>query len=202
MIKIHPTAIIGKNVNIEENTEIGAYCIIGNNVTIGKNTKIFSHVSIGTDAEYRNTPPHKNAGVIIGENCVIREFVTINNNVTDQKTKIGNDCYLMTKSHIGHDSVLGDFVSVCSSAIVGGHSKINNYCYLGLNSVLHQFSELSEFCLVGAQSFFKGSSAKGLIWVGVPAKAIKVNIIGIERNVKNLEERKKIIEEAQKNLGK
>ena len=37
---IHPTAIIGKNVNLGSNVEIGPYAVVDGNVKIGDNTKI------------------------------------------------------------------------------------------------------------------------------------------------------------------
>ena len=37
---IHPTAIIGNDVNLGSDVKIGPYVIIDGNVTIGKNTEI------------------------------------------------------------------------------------------------------------------------------------------------------------------
>ena len=37
---IHPTAIIGKNVTLGSNVEIGPYTVVDGNVKIGDNTKI------------------------------------------------------------------------------------------------------------------------------------------------------------------
>ena len=44
--KIHTTAIIAKEAEIEENCFIGPYCIIGKNVKLGKGSKLFSNVTI------------------------------------------------------------------------------------------------------------------------------------------------------------
>jgi UDP-N-acetylglucosamine acyltransferase len=198
--KIHSTAIIGNNVEISSGVEIGAYSIIYDNVKIGKNTKIYSHCVIGSDIEYKGRTPANDAGVIIGDNCIIREFVTINNNITEHKTKIGNGCYIMTKSHIGHDSILGDNVLVCSSAIVGGHSKIGNFCYLGLGSVLHPFSEIDDLSLIAAQAFFKGKSPKGILWAGIPSRAININIVGIDRNIEDENYKQELLKNAKEFL--
>ena len=43
---IHETAVISKNSQIDETTNIGPFCVIGDGVTIGKNNKLISHVSI------------------------------------------------------------------------------------------------------------------------------------------------------------
>ena len=43
---IHETAVISKNSQIDETTNIGPFCVIGDGVTIGKNNNLISHVSI------------------------------------------------------------------------------------------------------------------------------------------------------------
>lgn len=58
----------------------------------------------------------------------------------------------------------------------------NEMLNFGLNYSVHNRSELSDYCVVGASSFFKGYFAPGLIWAGVPAKAIKINEVGIQSN--------------------
>ena len=92
--KIHATAVIHETAKIGQNVEIGAYAIIGQNCIIedgckigesaniqfshiGKNTRISPFASIGgepQDLGYKG----ELTGVIVGENCWIREFSTIN----------------------------------------------------------------------------------------------------------------------------
>ena len=45
-MKIHPTAIISPDAQLEEGVEIGPYAIIGSDVKIGKNTIIGPHTVI------------------------------------------------------------------------------------------------------------------------------------------------------------
>ena len=88
---VHPTAIIGKNVQLGKNNYIGAYCIIGEN------------------AEHRgnwNTTPNK---VIIGDNNVITGLVTIDGGM--EETIIGNNNFLMKHSHVGHDCIIHNHVT-------------------------------------------------------------------------------------------
>ncbi|MCD4651338.1 MAG: acyl-[acyl-carrier-protein]--UDP-N-acetylglucosamine O-acyltransferase, partial [Candidatus Cloacimonetes bacterium] len=109
---IHPTAIIGKEVKLAENVEIGPYCILDGKVSIGEGTRLISNVRIesetiigknntffhsaviGTapqDLKYKGEPTK----LIIGDNNTIREFVTINRSATmDEDVVIGNGCLL------------------------------------------------------------------------------------------------------------
>lgn len=185
MNSIHNTAIIADTVNLGKNVIIGPYCVIVGNVNIGDNTKISSHCSIGTPGESIHPAGACLPSVSIGENVTIREFVTINSSLGEfgATTIIGDNCYLMTKSHIGHDATLCDSVVVSSGAKVGGHSVIGSYSYIGLNACTHQRSKLGSYCILGAMGFYKGESVDGVTWAGVPAKPIKVNIHNIEKNV-------------------
>jgi UDP-N-acetylglucosamine acyltransferase len=189
---IHKTSIIGKNVKIEKGVEIGPYCIIGDNTHIMKGTRIYSHAVVGTDPEHLGLDPasyDKSFTTIIGENTTIREFATVNAGMPGDKTTIGDNCYIMTKSHIGHDSKISDNCVISSGAKIGGHSTIGSFTYIGLNATTHQRSIIGSYCMVGAQSFYKGQfKVDGVIWAGLPAIPKKVNFVNIQKNSYNFEE--------------
>jgi len=180
MIQIHPTAVVETD-DIGDGTYIGPFTYISKRVTIGKNCKIYS-ASLGLPGEHPNAAEDRGGGVWIGDDVEIREYVTINTPIFGSTTFIGNGCYLMAKSHVGHDAVLGYRVVLHTGAVIGGHSKIGKYCYMGLNCSTHPFAELGNFCIVGANAVFKGESSPAIVWVGVPAKPIKVNSVGLERH--------------------
>ena len=95
MSNIHNTAIIGKDVKLGDNIEIGAYCIIEGNVEIGdgcilsnnvvikasknsyvkigKNNRFFSFCVIGTEPQ-DNKFIGEPSNVEIGDNNIIREY--------------------------------------------------------------------------------------------------------------------------------
>ncbi len=181
---IHRTSIV-ESQNIGKNVHIGPFTYISKRVIIKDNCKIIGHASIGNPAQYKETRfEDEGHSIIIEEGTEIREFVTINL-PTFANTVIGKNCLLMANVHIPHDCEVGhDNVFVVGAAI-GGRTKIGNYCYFGLNCSVHNKSEIGDYSVIGASSFFKGITKGGLIWGGVPAKAIKINQIGIERNAPN-----------------
>lgn len=166
------------------------------NFSYGKNVKIYQWTSIASDAEHTSRQTNPDGIVYIGDDCVIREFVTINAPV-EESTVVGSHCYLMSKSHVGHDARLGDGVVLSDGACVGGHSQLGNGVYMGLNSSCHQFSKLADYCMVGANSFFKGESPPGIIWAGVPARPLKVNQVALDRSSLSFVEKEEIIKNAQ-----
>src|SRR5579885_2834332 len=91
----HPTAIIDPAAKVHPTCKIGPYCTIGSDVELGENCELISHVviegpttigsgnrffpfsSIGLapqDLTYKGEPTR----LEIGDNNVVREFVTLN----------------------------------------------------------------------------------------------------------------------------
>lgn len=178
---IHSTAIV-ETTNIGSDVYIGPFCYVSERVVLGDGCRLLGHSSIGNPAQYKSAR-FEDAGnpIIISEGTEIREFVTVNL-PTYGVTKIGKNCLLMANVHIPHDCEIGNDVVFVVGAAIGGRTNIGNHCYFGLNSTVHNKSELGDYSVVGASSFFKGKAPAGLIWAGVPARAIKVNSVGIERN--------------------
>jgi UDP-N-acetylglucosamine acyltransferase len=178
---IHPRSIV-KSKNIGKGTYIGPFCFISERVIIGENCRIVGHSSIGRPAQWVGAPKDQGNPVIIKDGTEIREFVTVNAPVEDI-TEVGENCYLMANCHVGHDSVLEDEVVLVVGAALAGYTHIGRCCHLGLNASTHQYANLGAYSMVGANSFFKGTSPEGIIWAGMPAKPIKVNLHNIRKNV-------------------
>ena len=154
---IHPTAIIADSVNlgvnvtigpfsvIDKNVIIGDNCFIGNNVTIGRDTtigekcKIFHSSSIGEVPQDLKYGGEKTL-TKIGNNTIIREFVTINKGTSELgKTQVGSNVLLMASTHVAHDCLVGDNVIMSNLATLGGHVKIGRWAILGggINSSIY-----------------------------------------------------------------
>ena len=153
---IHPTAIVGDNVELGDNNYIGPYCIIGDKAEHKK---------------YWDKPLGK---VIIGDNNIITGLVTIDAG-TEEPTIIENDCFIMKHAHIGHDCIIQNNVTISCGAKIGGHSIIKEKSNIGLNAVLHQFTTIEKGCMIGASAFIKGLTEEYLKYAGVPAKKIGIN---------------------------
>ena len=180
MVNIHKSSVV-ETTDIGEGTHIGPFTYVSKRVKIGKNCRIYS-ASIGLPGEHPNGAEDKGGLVIIGDNVEIREYVTINTPLFTERTLLEDGCYLMAKSHVGHDAWLKERVVLHTGAIIGGHSTIGRYCYMGLNCSTHPFAVLGDYCIVGANGVFKGESPSAITWAGVPAKPIKINKIGLDRH--------------------
>lgn len=180
MIEIHPTAIV-ESKDIGNCTYIGPFTYVSSRVKIGKNCKIYN-ASIGLPGEHPNEHKDKGGIVVIEDNVEIREYVTISAPIFGDITYIEKGCYLMAKSHVGHDAHLKERVVLHTGATIGGHSVIGRYCYMGLNCSTHPFAKLGDYCMVGANGIYKGESPDAIVWAGVPCKPLKVNFVGLDRH--------------------
>jgi len=165
---INNTAIIDSNAKISKNVSIGAYSVIGPNVQIGEgtvvqshvnitgntvigvNNKIYPFVSIGNDPQDLKFKGEKNF-LEIGDNNLIREYVTINPGTEGGggKTKVGNNCLFMVSSHIAHDCIVGDHVILANNVPLGGHAHVDDHAIIGGNSAVQQFTRVGKFAMIG-----------------------------------------------------
>jgi UDP-N-acetylglucosamine acyltransferase len=154
---IHPTAIIYPNVIIEPDVYVGPYCIIG------------------APAEWKGYE-HCEGLVTILSGARLTGLVTIDSG-TERRTIIGKGCYLMKHSHVGHDAILAENVTLSCGAKIGGHSVIERNCNIGLNAVIHQKLRIPEGCMIGASAFVgkKSILRPYYKYAGVPVKEIGSN---------------------------
>lgn len=192
---IHPTAIIEDGVSIGQGNYIGPFCIIRVGTTIGDNNRFESHCCIGSSAEHRDYMREETmgCGVTIGDNNIFREYVTINRG-TFRETQIGNNIIMLRGSHLGHDVIVEDKVTLSCNVLIGGESYIMEGVNMGLGAICHQYSILGAYSMIGMGGIVTKSSSilPGEIYVGNPVKFLKKNIIGLERNGID-EERLKIL---------
>ena len=186
--RIHPTAIIGEGVELGDENVIGPYSVIVGPCRIGSGNWIGPHVSIGGPAEYRGGPhpvgwegEQSGHGVVIGDRNTFREFVTVNQGYEDENTVVGDDNYLMGRSHVAHDCVLHDNITLTSAVQVAGHCHIWSWANLGLSAVVHQRSVLGPGVMVGMGSVVRKEIGPFTTVMGNPARVAGINTVGLSR---------------------
>lgn len=185
--RIHPTAIIGDGAELGDDNVIGPYSVILGPATIGDGNWIGPHVAIGGPPEHRAAPHSVNwdgdqdgAGVRIGDRNVIREFTTISQGF-HEPTRLGDGCYVMGRVFVGHDSDIGDEVTITSGVQIGGHCQVWALANLGLGTVVHQRTAIGPGAMVGMGAVVRRDVEAFTITVGCPARAVGVNEVGLRR---------------------
>ena len=191
-VKIGPFCYIGPNVELKQNVELISNVHIEGNTVIGKGTKIFPFASIGTmpqDLKYKG----ESNSVFIGENNMIREYVTINPGTEGGggKTIIGNNCLFMISSHIAHDCRVGNNVIIANNVPLGGHVTLEDSVVIGGNSAVQQFTRIGRLAMIGGMTgVLKDVIPFGLSF-GNRNYLQGINLIGLRRKKY---ENKKILE--------
>jgi UDP-N-acetylglucosamine acyltransferase len=178
---IHPSAIVGDNVELGNNVKVGPFCVIAGNVKIGDNTRLHANVMVGFPAQNIGTK-ESYGNIEIGQNCELREFVTIHaSKYPDGLTKIGNSCYIMNYSHVSHDSILEDNVTLINNVSLGGHSYIEKNAFLMAYAATHQFCRVGTFTAVAPFSGARQDLPPFCLFNEQPAAYAGLNIIALKR---------------------
>jgi UDP-N-acetylglucosamine acyltransferase len=180
---VGPGVVIGPNSVIEAGAEIGPNVILGPNTTIREAARIFPGAVIGTepqDFKYDGSPTKCE----IGRRSIIREYCTINRGTkASGATIIGQDCMLMSYTHVAHDCRIGDHVIMASGTALGGHVHVGDGAIIGGNAGIHQFVRIGTLAMIGGASGLRQDAPPYMITAGAPPAVVyAVNMIGLRRN--------------------
>jgi UDP-N-acetylglucosamine acyltransferase len=200
MATIDPTARIDAGAQIGRDVSIGPYCIIGPNVSIGDGCRLISHVhvtghttigartlvypfaSLGTPPQstaYRGGPTQ----LVIGEDCDIRESVTMNTGTEKAGgvTRVGDRCMFMVGSHVGHDCIVGNNVTLANNALLGGHVMVGDFTFFGGGCAVHQFTRIGEGVMVSGVGGVAADVLPFGLVIGHRGRLGGLNIVGLKR---------------------
>ena len=200
MTKIHPSAVVepgaelGSGVSIGPFTHISSRVILHDDVAVDSNVRIMNGVeigrgtTIGASAVLGGAPqitPYKDEDtrIVVGMGCTIREHVTIHRGSTrgERLTTIGNNCYLMDSSHVGHDCEVGNDVILARGATLGGHSVLGQGVYVGGLTAGHQWTTIGPYAFIGGVVPLTRDVIPYAIVNGSPAKLEGLNLRGLKR---------------------
>lgn len=165
-MNIHSTAIIHPGARLAPTVTIGPFCFVDDQVqlddgvVLGPQVTILRYTSVGA-----GTVVHANAVlgdkpqdiafqdqesyVRIGKNCLIREGVTIHRGTKPQTaTEVGDHCFLMANSHVGHNARLDHHVILANGVLLGGYVEVGDRAFLSGNSAFHQFIRVGRVAMV------------------------------------------------------
>ena len=179
-VSVGPFTVIEEHVSIDEGTVVGPHVVINGHTQIGKNNHFYQFCSVGEanqDKKYKGEPTR----TIIGDNNTVRESCTIHRGTIDDnsETVIGNDNLLMAYTHIAHDCVLGDNVTIANSSNLAGHVVVGDWAILGGFSGIHQFCHIGEHAFVGIRSTVTQDIAPFVMFADSAPRA--VNAEGLRR---------------------
>lgn len=197
---IDPTARIEGGAVIGQGAQIGPYCTIGPHVAIGDGCRLIAHVNVtGHTAIGPRTVIHPFASLgsppqsysyrggptrlTVGADCDIRENVTMNTGTEDDRahTEVGDKCFLMVGTHIGHDCKVGSNVVFANNTIIGGHVTIGDKVVFGGNVAVRQFVRIGEGAMIVGMSGVRADVIPFGMAQGPLAFLVGLNVVGMRR---------------------
>jgi UDP-N-acetylglucosamine acyltransferase len=199
--KISNFADVDRSAAIGDNVVIGPFCTVGAHVTIGDGTVLQSHVAIvgpttigkrnrffpgaviggePQDLSYRDSE----TGVIIGDDNVFREGVTVNRGAEkeDHTTRIGNGNLLMANSHVAHNCHIRNQVILVNGVLLGGHVHVHDGAIVSGNSVVHHYSTLGTLSFVSGGCRVPHDVPPYMLAAGSDDPTIRtINLVGMQR---------------------
>lgn len=180
-VRIGPGAIIDGNVVIGENCDIGAYVYVADGARLGKNIRAYQGAIIGSHPQDLKFAGEDTA-LVVGDNCIIREYVTLNRGTVDRgTTEVGKNCLFMAYAHVAHDCVVGDNVIMANSVNLGGHAVVEDFAIVGGMVPVHQFTHIGKHVIIGGGFRVVQDVVPYAMAGGNPLRIAGMNKIGLKR---------------------
>ncbi len=178
---ISPLAYVSPKAQIGKNVTIDAFAYIDDNVIIGDNCHIFPSAVIGAvpqDLKYKG----EETWTIIGDNCVLREFVTIHRGTASKgKTVIGNNNLIMAYCHVAHDCILHNNIIMSNATQLAGEVEVDDFAIIGGGTLVHQFSHIGSHVMIQGGSKINKDIPPYVIAAREPIAYCGINSVGLNR---------------------
>ncbi len=164
--RIHPSAVVGPQVELGAGVEVGPFCFLDGRVRLGAGSRLISHVTILGDTELgEGNVLHPNVVigdepqdlaysggprlVRIGSGNVFREGTTIHRaSEHGRETVIGDGNFFMQNSHAAHDCRVGNQTIIAGGALLAGWVEVGDRAIVSGNCVVHQFTRIGRLAML------------------------------------------------------
>ncbi len=176
-VTIHPFVYVDADVEIGDGCTLMPYVSIMSGTRIGKNNRIYQNSVIGADPQDFRWKGQKTY-CYIGDNNVIRENVIINRGInTEGGTRVGNDCFIMADTHIGHDSRITGRCVLGNGVKIAGEAEVGKCSILSSGVILHENSKVGPWVLIKGGCRISGNVPPYVIMAHNPATYFGVNAV-------------------------
>lgn len=184
-VLIKAFAYVGDGVEIGDGCEIMSFTSIHRGTRVGKNNKFYDGSVIGADPQDFRWNPKDQTYLHIGDNNVFREHVIVNRGIhpgEEKGTRIGDNCFIMAESHIGHDVDIKGKCVIGNSCNVAGNCVIDSCTILSSGVILHENSHLGSWVLVKGGCRINGNVPPYVIVAHNPVSYYGVNAVILRKS--------------------
>lgn len=205
---IHPTALVDSGATLGKGVIVGPFCSVGPDCVIGDGTELKNgvvlekHVTLGKDCvigaftalggapqdlKYKGETSY----VKIGDRVRLGEYVSIHRATGENAvTEVGDDSFLMTYAHVGHNGRVGKHTMIANAVQLAGHVVVQDGVVIGGSAAIHQHVQIGRFAMVGGITGIRQDVPPFTMVNGSPAAIVGLNLVGLRRNGFSPEDRK------------
>ena len=124
---------------------------------------------------------------IIGDDNVFRESVTIHRGTgLNTKTVIGSRNYFMVNTHVGHNGLIGNDITMVNGAMTAGHVQVSDRAIIGGYCAIHQFTRVGRLAMTSNGAMYNVDVPP--FFIGMSTNFItQLNRVGMIRSGMSLE---------------
>jgi UDP-N-acetylglucosamine acyltransferase len=181
-VRIGPYCVIGPDVKIGKDTQLHSQVVIDGRTTIGERNLIFSCACLGSAPQIKAFRDVEKSILIIGNDNVFREHVTVTAGSSENSpTRIGDRNMLMIQTHVGHDVIMGNDITMANAVGLSGHVVVEDCVVFGGIGGVHQFVRIGRLSMVGGFSRVTKDIPPYSLCTGIPIRLYGVNSVGLKR---------------------
>jgi UDP-N-acetylglucosamine acyltransferase len=196
--RIHPTSVIGPEVELAPGVEVGPLCILDGKIRIGSRTRLIGHVTIlGITELGADNVLHPGAvigdepqdltytgvarSVKIGDRNVFRESATVHRGSEHgDVTVMGDDNFMMQNAHVAHDCRIGNSTIIAGGALLAGWVELGDRALVSGNCVVHQYTRIGRLAMMRGLSRTSRDVPPFCIMDGTHTLR-GINVVGLKR---------------------
>lgn len=161
--------------------EVMPYAVVSKHCQLGDGVVVHPFAVLGGDPQYLQFDRRSATGVRIGRGSIIREHVTVNRSIHEgEATTLGEKCFLMATSHVGHDCTVGANVVLANAVLLAGHVIVGAHTFMGGGSAVHQFCRIGESVMVAGHASIT-RDVPSYLMVAERDDVIALNAVGLRR---------------------
>jgi UDP-N-acetylglucosamine acyltransferase len=200
VIDVHPTAVVSPRAKLADGVVVGPLCVVADGVEIGANSRLVANCTIlgptrlgeanvvypyavlGGDPQDR-THDGEPTALEIGARNVFREHVTVHRGTAKDRgmTCIGSDGLFMASSHVAHDVIIGDAVTLANGTLLGGHVVVGDRVTTGGQAAIAPYVRVGEGAFIAAGAMVEIDVPPFVIVAGDRARVRALNRVGLRR---------------------
>jgi UDP-N-acetylglucosamine acyltransferase len=195
---VHATAVVADSAELGAGCVVGPFTVIEDGVRVGAGSRIASHVVLHTGTRLGDrvrVGPHTvlggdpqslgfdgaPTGLVVGDDTVIHEAVTVHRATGPDPTSIGPGCLIMGQVHIAHDCVVAASAVVAQGTMLAGHVRLGEWSVVGGMTGLHQWVRVGPHAFVGGMAKVLHDVLPFTVADGFPARHRQINAARLRR---------------------